>query len=659
MADKNPFELFSKAPRTERFEGKYKLSWIEEAFDVDNADNRRLHVSHTKSFLGQSIEAKKIFWFFALILVGVTLLFGRVFYLQILKGTYYRTLAEGNRIRLEPIPSERGIIYDRNNTELVQNVPNFSLAIVPQDLPRDQKKRDAIIETAASESGVPVADVQNLLKRFKNYSYNSLTIKENLDYQTALKLYIKNAQMPGVIIERGSQRHYLISDAQATSTLSLSHILGYLGKLNENELRAFANVGYLPSDSIGKTGVEKQYETALRGTYGQKKIEVNAAGKEQDVLAVDPPVPGKNLILTIDKDAQEEMERLVKEMATQINHRKISAVAMDPNTGAILAMVSWPAFNNNDFSGGIDQKTFDTYRNDPDNPLFNRAVAGAYPPGSTIKMVVSAAGLEEKVITENTTILSVGGMNVGGHYFKDWLTGGHGITNVRKAIAWSINTFYYYVGGGYKDFKGLGVDRLIKYYHMFGMGSKTGIDLPNENAGFVPTPDWKLTNLKEKWYIGDTYNVSIGEGHMLTTPLQNAVWTAAIANGGKIVTPHVVGKIIDPITKKELPLNIPAPRDLGLSFNSIEVVREGMHDCVAYGSCTSLQTIGFSSAGKTGTAQWNTNYDPHGWFTSFAPYEHPQIVVTVLTEQAGEGSVVAKPIARKFLTWWGKKYLTH
>ncbi len=658
MVKKNPFEAFHHAPKKNSLGGKYRLSWIEEALDVNEDPSGRLNLAHTKNFLGQSIDSKKITYFLATIVLGIVILLGRVTYLQVYKGGYYRAMAEGNRIRLQPIPSERGIIYDRFNRELVQNVPNFSLAIVPQDLPRDKQELERVVTTVAKETGVEVRVITDLLKRYKNYSYDSLIIKENVDYQTALKLYIKNAALPGVVIERGSQRHYLTSMGSATSTLSLSHILGYLGKLNEEELERLRGTGYLPSDNIGKVGVEKQYETELRGAYGQKKIEVNAAGKEQEILAVAPPAPGKNLILTIDKDAQEEMERLVKNMTAKLSHRRVSAVAMDPNTGAIVAMVSWPSFDNNAFSGGIDQKTFDGYNNDRDRPLFNRSISGGYPPGSTMKLVVAAAALEEKIITKNTTVNSVGGFVVGGHFFKDWLAGGHGITNVTKSLALSINTFYYYVGGGYKDFEGLGITKIVKYFHAFGLGAKTGIDLPNESPGAVPTPEWKEEVLKEKWYIGDTYNVSIGEGNLLVTPLQNAVWTAAIANGGKVVTPHLVKTIIDPETKKEIPIELTPPKDTGVYRGNINIVREGMRDCVSYGSCRSLQSLPFTSAGKTGTAQWNTNFDSHAWFTSFAPYENPKIVVTVLVEEAGEGSVYAKPIAQQFLTWWGKKYLT-
>lgn len=657
MDKQNPFSAFKAASPKSNFNGRYRLSWVEEAFDVDAVHQERLHVAHTRRFLGQSIDSKKITRLFFVVLIGIMILFGRVVYLQVFKGDYYRSMAEGNRIRLHPIPAERGIIYDRFNRELVQNVPNFSLAIVPQDLPRDPTELDRVITTVAQESEVDQQSILDLLKRYKNYSYDSLIIKENLDYETALKLYIKNAALPGIVIERGSQRRYLTGNTGPTSTMSLAHVLGYLGKLNEDELVKLRATGYLPSDNIGKVGIEKQYENELRGVYGQKKIEVNAAGKEQEILAVAAPVPGKKLILTIDQDAQAEMERLVKNMTKQLTHRRVAAIALEPNTGAILALVSWPAFDNNKFSGGIDADTFRAYNEDQDDPLFNRSISGGYPPGSTIKLVMAAAALEEGIITKNTTVNSVGGFVVGGHFFKDWLAGGHGVTNVTKSLALSINTFYYYIGGGYRDFVGLGVTKIVKYFYNFGLGSKTGIDLPSESPGAVPTPEWKETSMKEKWYIGDTYNISIGEGHLLVTPLQNAVWTAAIANGGKIVTPYVVDKIIDPVTKKELPNERPAPRASGVGRSNINIVREGMLDCVSYGSCRSLQALPFSTAGKTGTAQWNTNFDSHAWFTSFAPYENPKIVVTVLVEQAGEGSVYAKPIAQQFLAWWGKKYL--
>lgn len=658
MTKKNPFKISNENISSGDLGGHYKDVWVEESFDIEDDDKKRLTIAHTKKYLGASIGGPKIRLFLFFIIISFGIIVSRVFYLQIISGDYYRSLAEGNRIRRLPIPAERGIIYDRFNHELVRNVPGFSLTIIPQDLPHDSQTLENVIEKTASLGGLSPDNLKELLKKTSPYSYESVTVKENLDYQTALSLYVQNSNLPGVEIESGSERNYtIVANTKENNILSLSHLLGYLGKLNQNDLDQLRSAGYLSSDKLGKAGLEKIYESYLRGTYGRKKIEVNATGKEQDVLAVEAPIPGKNIILTIDLNAQKKMESLVKATAEKTGKRKIAAIAMNPQNGEILALVSWPTFDNNDFANGINKITYQKYLDDPDLPLFNRTIAGAYPPGSTVKLIVSAAALQEKIIDKNTSVNSVGGIRVGGILFKDWKPGGHGNTNVAKAIAWSVNTFFYYVGGGYDKFIGLGIDRLAKYFNAFGLAQKTNIDLPGENSGFVPTKEWKKKIKGDSWFVGDTYNVSIGQGDMLVTPIQVAEWTAVIANGGVLVTPHLAQKIVDPVTKKITTLTYPNKNNGLVGDNNLQIVRQGMRDCVAYGSCKMLGQLTFDAAGKTGTAQWSKNHPTHAWFTSFAPFQNPQIVVTVLVEDGGEGATISMPIAKNFLDWWGKKYL--
>lgn len=632
-------------------EGKYNHNWVEESFNFETGAGKQVPLAQTKTYLGTSISKKKIFIMALLMITGMMVIAGRTFYLQTIKGDYYRGLAEGNRIRLRPIFSERGIIYDKFHNELVENVPNFSLTMIPQDLPRDPVKRRTIIDKVVSLSEVPREKIEDLLKKYSSYSYASLVIKENLDYQSAIKLYIQSSQLPGISIEKGSKRKYAVN----TSTLSVSHLLGYLAKLNDEETEKLNDKGYLLFDNIGKTGLEKTYETELRGQYGIKKIEVNATGHEQTILAEEPPLPGKNLVLTLDLEAQKKLEELTKNMLVKTHKKRAAAIAMDPRDGSILAIVSMPSFDNNEFSGGITQQNYNKYINNPDNPLFNRAIGGTYPSGSTVKLIISAAALQEKIITSRTTFLSTGGLEIGDRFFRDWKIGGHGITNVTKALAWSINTFYYYIGGGYKDFVGLGVERIVKYMQYFGIAQKTGIDLTGEATGFAPSKDWKLKTKGETWFVGDTYNLAIGQGDLLVTPLQVAVWTAAVANGGTVVQPHLAGKLEEPVSHKEVVLNF-SKRPVPVSGENLAIVRQGMKDCVSYGSCQMMKTLPFASGGKTGTAQWSATKENHASFTSFAPYENPRIVVTVLIEEGGEGSVVAEPIARDFLAWWAKKY---
>lgn len=648
----NPFEAPILSNSKSSLSGRYKKSWIESSFFNGEPSQNKNSAPITKNFLGNAISPKKASLLLIICLGLFVIILSRILYLQTIKGNEYLLLAEQNRVRIKPIPSERGIFYDRFNKELVINIPNFTLAIVPNDLPRDQNKRQEVITKISAHSGLSYTEIQDLINKFNDYGYDSLILKENLDYNTAIKLYIVNADLPGVLIESGSKRLY----TYATSTPSASHLLGYLGKLNKAELQKKRKQGYLLSDKIGKTGLEKYYEEILRGTYGRKKIEINSNGKEQNILSVEAPVAGNNLVLSIDIEAQMYLEKLVKNAAARLNKQRIAAVAINPNTGEILSLVSWPAYNANDFASGASSSVYEAYNTDPNQPLFNRAISGLYPPGSTIKPVIAAGGLEEGIITQNTQINSVGGFWLGDHFFTDWKAGGHGLTNVNKALAWSINTFFYYVGGGHNNFVGLGIQKLVKYLNIFKMGQATGIDLPGEKDGLIPTPEWKREVKNEPWYIGDTYNMSIGQGNILVTPMQVAIWTAAIANGGAVIKPRLVHSIINPVTKNVTQIQTQIVSKQTVSPKTISIVKQGMNDCVNYGSCQLLKTLPFNSGAKTGTAQWNNNKNTHAWFTAFAPYNNPQIVITVLIEEGGEGGIVSIPIARDFLAWWSKKF---
>jgi penicillin-binding protein 2 len=657
--EKNPFENIG-TKITGSLPGRFKLSWVENSLDADETNFEKINISHTRSYLGKSISLRRIKIFALVLFFGLCAIFGRAIFLQIVRGNYYKTQAEKNRIRYIPIPAQRGIIFDRFGKELVQNVPSFLLSIVPQQLPKDPAERKKIIERVAVLSDVPFEDIETKLKKFQQSSYQSLVIKENLDYESALKLYTQNSDLPGISIENSTKRYY-VSSASSTSSSSpssLSHVLGYLGKIHDQEWDDLQSQGYLVSDNIGRTGVEKTYEKDLRGQYGYKKIEVDALEREQGTLSVEPPIPGKNVYLTIDAEAQAKMETLIKNTLEKLHKKRAAGIAMNPLTGDILALVSFPVFNNNDFSGGISSAAFQKYNNDEDQPLFNRAVSGLYPPGSTAKLMVAAAALQEKIINQNTTFNSTGGLHVNRWFFPDWKAGGHGLTNVTKAIASSVNTFFYYVGGGYDNFVGMGVDKIVEYLRKFHIGQKTGIDLPGEKSGFVPTKEWKQKQKNEPWFIGDTYNLSIGQGDLLVTPLQVALWTSTIVNGGQIVEPHVMGKTVSIPDKKEQTFPLKNTDENFISSENLAIVKQGMRDCVTAGSCQMLKSLPFSSGGKTGTAQWNKNYQNHAWFTAFAPFNNPQIVVTILVEEGDEGSAAAEPIGRDFLDWWGKKYLT-
>ncbi len=661
---------------------EHSVDWVETSFDLETLVPIDKNAPPRSSwYVGNLITPRRRRWFLSILFFGLTVLGGRVFQLQVVRGAELSLQAERNRVRVIPIVAERGVVYDRFGLELTHNVPSFSLSIVPQGLPNvrtQAAERAALIERIAAVAEVPIEEVHKRLERARAASYQSLTIKENLSYETALSLYLQNDDFPGMVIETGVKRWYglvtpkitrpnVLSVLSTTTTpvtpsttsplpSSMSHLLGYLGKVTDEEWETLKDQGYLQTDALGKSGLERSYESVLRGAYGKKTIEIDALDREQRVVSVEAPVPGNNLFLTIDLEAQRVLEEAVQRTLEKNKKTRAAAIALNPNTGAIYALVSYPSFNNNDFSGGISAVRYKEYLDNPDHPLFNRAIGGAYPPGSTLKPVVAAAAFEEGIINSRTSFLSTGGLKTGDRFFPDWKAGGHGITNVTKALAWSVNTFFYYVGGGYEDFKGVGIRTLATYLTRFGLGAKTGLDIPGEQTGYVPTPDAKKERTGQDWYVGDTYNVSIGQGDTIVSPLHVAVWTAAFANGGKKIQPHLVETIVNPVTK-EKKTQSPSTTPIGLSTDAVSIVRQGMRECVTYGSCNLLRNLPFTSGGKTGTAQWNRNKDTHAWFTSFAPYNSPQIVVTVIVEEGGEGSVAAQPVARDFLDWWGKKYL--
>ncbi len=656
MYDIDPF---TKGPALDMgdtsLSGKYRLDWIEDSFTPRSIAQSDEIMNSGTSHIGTSFNTRKMFAFLIAATILLMGIIGRLVYIQILEGNAFHVRAEENRERIVPTPSERGLIFDRNGIQLTENIPNFSLAVIPQDVPKDAAALQAIISLLSKITGEEQSNIEETLQKYKNYRRDSIIITEDIPYETALKVLARASELPGIYVQRGSKRLYLPEGPRSLSTStshSLSHVLGYIGKLSPEELEEYYDKGYLPSDSIGKTGVESGYESFVRGKYGRKRIEVNAGGVEQSVLAEEDPIPGSHIKLAIDARMEEELEKILTRHLVKLKKERASAVVMNPQNGEILALISIPGFDNNDFSGGIDRIKYKMYIEDANHPLFNRAIGGSYPSGSVIKPAMAAAALFEGVITSETTVQSTGGLQIGTWFFPDWGRVAHGTTNVRKSIAWSINTFYYYIGGGYKDFIGLGVERIVKNLTKFGFGEKLGIDIPGEYAGFLPTPEWKKRTKGEVWFVGDTYNFSIGQGDFLTSPLQIASMTATVANKGTVYRPHTVKAIIDPITKSEQQVEPEKVRTNIMSASDLEIVRLGMKDCVLYGSCRRLAQLPFDAAGKTGTAQWNQNKDTHAWFTSFAPYENPQIVVTIMIEEGGEGGIVAQPVAYEFYAWW-------
>jgi penicillin-binding protein 2 len=641
---KNPFTLQSGRLKSGDFAGRFRRNWIEDAFTPTGQGQESLVNHYNIPFL---LFLKWGIGIFICVIVA------RLSWLQIAQGSYYSDMANGNRLRLERLESSRGTIYDRNNTPLVHNVANFLLYCIPADLPKNIEERNALLEKLAQMTNKfsPAEIIQKLetLNPSQLEYYQPIFLADNIPYDAAIKTYLESLSLPGIVLSSKSRREYQLP------SLSFSHLLGYTGKINETE---FANNSeeYSQIDYIGKSGVEKTWEKELRGTPGVKQIEVTALGKEKSIISETQPLPGSDLILSIDQTVQTKLEEILNDNLKKLNRQKGSAIIIDPNNGEVIAMVSVPSFNSNLFARGITLQEYQELQTNLDNPLFNRSVSGEYPSGSTIKPIIAGAALEENIINANTSFLSNGGLRVGQWSFPDWKAGGHGVTNVKKAISESVNTFFYYIGGGYNDFKGLGIDKMVDYLEKFQLGSVLGIDLPNEASGFVPTKNWKEETKKESWYIGDTYHVSIGQGDLITTPLQVAAYTGYFANGGKLYKPHLVKKVQAPDGIEGSEINPVILAQNIYSPSNTQIIREAMRETSISGSARSLSTLPVTSAGKTGTAQWSSKKDPHAWFTGFAPYDNPELVITILIEEGKEGSLGATPVAREFLQWYFGEY---
>lgn len=657
----NPFKIQEGGVKFGKLNDVYRLSWTESSLFTG---------PKTGESVGKSFDFERLRLVGLLFVVSFLILISRATWLQVLNGDYYYKMAEGNRIRVERLEARRGVIYDRNLEPLVHNQANFILYVIPADLPKDQIELDKIItriadvlapmsprqiliDSSGAENQVTSKQIaehirsgMSKIKPKSLESFRPLFVADNIDYDKAILLYLESANWRGVSISNKIRRDY---NREATS---MSHLMGYTGKINEKELTKLGDE-YLPIDYIGKNGLEYFYENQLRGQNGKKQIEVDALGKEKKILNSTEPTDGNSLVLSIDLAMQKKLEELVQAQLAKAGLSRASAIILDPNNGEVLSMVSYPAYDNNSFARGITKDEYNILLDDENKPLFNRAVAGEFPCGSTIKPVMSVAALQEGVITENTTFMSRGGLRVGQWFFPDWKAGGHGVSDVKKAIAESVNTFYYIIGGGYEDIQGLGVDRIVKYDRLFGLGEQVGIDLPGEANGFVPSKDWKEEAKGEKWYVGDTYHLAIGQGDLTTTPLQVAQFTEYFANGGKMYVPHLVKEILSADEKTSQKVEPSITKENIVDSAYTEIVRKGMRQTVTQGSARSMNlVVPVSVAGKTGTAQWSSKKKNHAWFTGFAPYENPELVITILIEEGTGGDINAVPIAREFLKWY-------
>ena len=562
---------------------------------------------------------------------------GRVFYLSVVKGSDYRAIALRNSLRALVIQAPRGIIYDISGKPLVHNVPSMDAVLIPADVPEAIEAEEQLLVSTFS---LDEAVVKEALAKMDRHSTLPVLLKERISQEETILFLSRKENLPGVSLYKTTQRSY--SDG-----LIFSHLLGYEGKIRKEELAEHPD--YLLTDSIGKQGIERSYEAELRGTHGLERVEVDAFGQVKKDLGVVQPIPGQDLILNVDADLQKKVFDSLQGLLEKNNLKRAAAVAIDPRNGAVRALVSLPSFDNNLFASGISGEEYRNLINDPAEPLFNRVVSGEYPPGSTIKPVLAAAALSEGVVDEHTEIESRGGISIGNFFFGDWKA--HGFTDIRRAIAVSSDVFFYTVGGGYGNIRGLGMEKMKKYEELFGYGHKTGIDLLGEADGLIPDPAWKQEKIGERWYIGDDYHAAIGQGFVTATPLQIVNTVATIANGGTLYVPHVVSQVRSPGGQVRM-IQPEITRQGFIDPNILRIVREGMRETVTEGTAQSLKDLPVAVAGKTGTAQFGTGHQTHGWFVSFAPYENPELAMIVLVEGQGEEGYNAVPVTKEVYQWY-------
>ncbi len=580
-----------------------------------------------------------VFWILSLCVILVLVF--RSFYISVIKGEYYAFVASGNSVREVPIIAPRGKIYDMHHRLLADNMPSRSIIVLPHLLPDDTAEREQVIKKFAEVMRYDDTHSTAVI----NAAYDSgdiTTIAENITHKQALAFRAHEDVLPGIQIQQTAIRDY--KDGE-----KFAHIIGYEGLIKKEEYEK--NEGYLLTDRIGKTGIEYTYEKYLHGQHGAEKALVDSRGNTVKELMDIAPHNGYDVHLHIDASLQAFLYDRLKKECERAQTRRASAVVIDPRDGAVHALVSLPSYDNNQFARGIDAQTYSAWITDADQPLFNRAIGGTYAPGSTVKPIMGIATLGEKIVSPEHQIESTGGLRLGAFFFGDWRA--HGFTDLRRAIAVSSDVYFYTVGGGYGDIVGLGIEKMKEYMERFGYGHKTGIDLPGEAAGVYPSKKWKEDVIGERWYIGNTYHASIGQGYILATALQVAHAIVPLANGGTLYEPHVVSHVIN--TQNDERIDIaPVPlREHIAPLSDIKIVQEGMRQTITDGTATMLNDLNVAVAGKTGTAQFGNGEEVHSWFVSYAPYDNPEMVMVIMVEgQTGELSSTTVPVAHDVYQWY-------
>jgi penicillin-binding protein 2 len=568
-----------------------------------------------------------------MVCVALVVIVCQLWYLQVLEGGRFQEASDKNRIRIRPIAAPRGILFDRTGAPLVDNRPAFTLSLIPRELDRDVERRDAALGRLAVLMQIPYQELQDAVARVSPDSILPVRVRRGLSMEDVAKVEEWKLELPGVIVEVEPQRAYPTSRFAA-------HLLGYVREANDEQLKGGR---YRRGDMVGQSGLERLLDEFLRGKDGGERIEVDAMGRPVRLIQSTEPHPGAQVITTIDRRIQEAAERAM-------DGHSGSVVVMDPRNGDVLAMVSTPAFEIDQFTGSIDANAWRRVINDPDHPLLNRTIQSMYAPGSIFKIVVAAAGLQEGSITPGDRTNCTGEFHLGAWTFKDWKKEGHGSVDLMSAIRQSCNVYFYE--------KGLKITGpvIAKYARAFGLGQLTGIDLLGERFGLIPQPTLRKGRGAAAWFAGETVNMSIGQGQVLVTPMQVARFMSAVANGGVLWKPRLVQRI-------ERPERGVVWSDAGTVNGHVELspavwalLRQSLWAVVNAdgGTGAAARIPGLDIAGKTGTAQMIANSkaekgQDHAWFAAFAPLKAPEVVVVVMVERGGKGGQVAAPLARKIL----------
>jgi penicillin-binding protein 2 len=581
------------------------------------------------------------------VIVMFALLFVRFMYLQIVMHDHYHTLAEANRISILPIVPNRGIIVDRNGVVLAHNYSAYTLEVTPskvEDLESTIEEISTLVEITPRDR----RRFKKLLEESKRFE--SLPIRTRLTDEEIARFAANRYRFPGIDVRARLFRQYPQGEL-------FSHVIGHIGRINQKDLEKLENEGrdsnYRGTDYIGKTGLEYTYEDQLHGTTGVEQVEVDSGGRAVRSLSRTSPISGSNLVLKLDARLQEVVSRA-------FGDRRGALVAIEPETGGVLAFVSKPGFDPNLFVDGIDPQNWNELNTSPDKPMVNRALAGTYPPGSTFKPFMALAALTYGKRTPGQAISDPGFYNFGGHHFRDDKPGGHGLVDMYKSIVVSCDTYYYQLAND------LGIDAISRFMGQLGFGTRTGIDLAGESAGVLPSQEWKMRRFKQKWYAGETISIGIGQGYNSYTPLQLALATATVANNGIMFRPHIVN-YVEEVHTRQRSLVEPKPiRDLNLKPEHVAVIKNALVGVNREGtSARAFAGAPYTNAGKTGTAQVvglkgekyvesrvAERFRDHALFIAYAPADRPTIALAVIVENSGFGARAAAPIARQVFDYW-------